>query len=85
MGYFYHEGLGVEQDLSQAFAWTKRAAEHGDWDAQYNLAEFYEEGIGTAADLAQAKYWYQQAAGQNHSLALKKCQELGIILDKQKG
>lgn len=84
-GDFYHEGLGVEKDLSQAFAWTKRAAEHGDWDAQYNLAEFYEEGIGTAADLAQAKYWYQQAAGQNHAFALKKCQELGIILDEQKG
>lgn len=82
VGYFYYEGLGVEKDLSQAFAWTKRAAEHGDWDAQCNLAEFYEEGIGTEADLDMAKYWYQQAAKQNHDVALEKCRELGIIIDK---
>lgn len=84
VGYFYHEGLGVEKDLSKAFEWTKRAAEHGDWDAQYNLAGLYEEGTGTAADLERASYWYQQAAKQNHELALKKCRELGII-DEQKG
>lgn len=85
VGYFYYEGLGVEKDPLQAFAWTKRAAEHGDRDGQYNLADFYEEGIGTEACLEQAKYWYQQAARQNHELALKKCQKLGIILDEKKG
>ena len=80
---FYYEGLGVEKDLTQAFIWTKRAAEHGDWDAQCNLAEFYEEGVGTGADPELAKYWYQQAAGQNHEQALKKCRELGITLEQQ--
>lgn len=85
VGYFYYEGLGVEKDISQAFVWMRRAAEHGDWDAQFNLAEFYEEGIGIQADLDQAKYWYQQAAKQNHELALKKCRELGIKVDEQKG
>ena len=80
VGYFYLEGLGVERDLSKAFEWTKKAAGHGDWDAQYNLASFYEEGIGTQADLDLAKYWYQQAAAQNHTLALQKCRELGLYL-----
>ena len=82
VGYFYLEGLGVEKDLAQAFAWTKRAAEHGDRDGQYNLATFYEEGIGTEADLGLAKYWYQQAAEQNHDLASKKCRELGIEIEE---
>lgn len=85
VGYFYLEGLGVEKDLSQAFVWTKRAAEHGDRDGQYNLAFFYEEGIGTEADLDMAKYWYQQAAKQNHDLAIKKCRELGISINEKKG
>ena len=85
IGYFYYEGLGVEKDLSKAFAWTKKAAEHGDWDAQCNLAEFYEDGIGTQADLEQAEYWYLRAARQGHELALKKCRALGVTLDKQKG
>ncbi len=78
VGYFYHEGLGVEKDLSQAFAWTKRAAEHDDWDAQYNLGCFYAEGTGTAPDLERAKHWWRRAAEQGHDLAQKKCRELGI-------
>ena len=40
IGYFYYEGLGVEKDLEKALYWTRRAAEHGDRDGQYNLAEF---------------------------------------------
>ena len=46
IGYFYYEGLGVEKDLEKALYWTRRAAEHGDRDGQYNLAEFYEDAIG---------------------------------------
>lgn len=42
IGYFYREGLGIEKDLNKAFYWTKRAAEHGDRDGQYNLSLFYE-------------------------------------------
>ena len=40
-GYFYYEGLGVERDLEKSFQWTRRAAEHGDRDAQYNLADCF--------------------------------------------
>lgn len=80
VGYFYLEGLGVEPDPSRAFAWTKRAAEHGDRDGQYNLGCFYAEGTGTAPDLERARHWWRQAAKQGHNLAQKKCQELGIQL-----
>lgn len=78
IGYFYLKGLGVEKDLSKAFYWTKRAAEHGDWDGQYNLASFYEEGLGTEKDMEKAKTWYKRAAQQGHSLAITKCRECKI-------
>lgn len=76
VGYFYLKGLGVCQNYKQAVYWTERAAQHGDWDAQYNLGTFYEQGVGVAADLEQAKLWYQRAAQQGHALALQKCEEL---------
>lgn len=78
MGYFYLEGIGVEKNLKKAFYWTERAARHGDWDAQYNLAEFYENGLEVEPDLEKSKYWYQQAALQGHDSAIQKCRELGI-------
>ena len=60
--------------------WTRRAAEHGDRDGQYNLAEFYEDAIGVERDIEQAKHWYRLAALQNDDLAIEKCKELGIAL-----
>lgn len=76
IGYCYTEGIGVEKDLEKAVYWTRRAAEHGDWDGQFNLGSFYEEGLGVERDMKQAKHWYQEAARQNHDLAIKKCKEL---------
>lgn len=80
IGYFYFDGLGVEKDLSKAVYWTRRAAEHGDRDGQYNLAWFYEEALGVEQDMDMAKHWYKMAALQEHDLALGKCKELGIEL-----
>lgn len=42
VGYFYHEGLGVERDLEKSLYWTRRAAEHGDQDAQRNMADWFD-------------------------------------------
>lgn len=80
IGYFYSEGLGVEKDLKKAVYWTRRAADHGDRDGQYNLASFCEEAVGTARDTEQAHFWHKMAAKQGHTLAIEKCRELGIDL-----
>lgn len=81
IGYFYHDGIGVAQDLEQSFYWTERGALHGDWDAQYNLAEwFYETGIVTEKNMELAKEWYRKAALQGHDMAIQKCKELGVSL-----
>ncbi len=81
VGYFYYDGLGVEKDLQKAVYWTRRAADHGDRDGQYNLAWFHEDGIGAEPDLEQAVFWYRKAALQNHDMAIEKCKAFGIDLN----
>lgn len=79
VGYFYHEGLGVERDLEKSLYWTRRAAEHGDRDAQNNLADcFYWPGAGVEMDFDEAARWYRLAAAQGQPEAQKKCRALGI-------
>ena len=80
VGYFYFDGLGVENDPAKAFFWTERAAVHGDRDGQYNLAWFYETGVGCKIDMEKARYWYREAALQDHNLAIEKCKKCGISL-----
>ncbi len=78
IGYFYYDGLGVEKDLAKAVYWTRRAADHGDRDGEFNLAWFHEDGIGVERDMEQAIFWYRKAALQDHDLAIQKCKELGV-------
>lgn len=78
VGYFYAEGLGVERDLDRALLWTRRAAEHGDRDGQFNLGCFYEEGTVLARSMEQAALWYQRAARQGHTEAAERLRALGV-------
>ena len=78
VGYFYAQGLGVERDLDRALLWTRRAAEHGDRDGQFNLGCFYEEGTALARDMEQAALWYQTAARQGHTEAAERLRALGV-------
>ena len=78
VGYFYAQGLGVERDLDRALLWTRRAAEHGDRDGQFNLGCFYEEGTALARDMEQAALWYQRAARQGHTEAGERLRALGV-------
>ncbi len=74
VGFFYYEGLGVDKDLEKSFYWTQRGAEHGDRDAQYNLAEmFYARGTVVEKDIEKATEWYRRAAASGHEEALEKC------------
>lgn len=78
VGYFYAEGLGVERDLDRALLWTRRAAEHGDRDGQFNLGCFYEKGTALARSMEQAALWYQRAARQGHTEAAERLRALGV-------
>jgi hypothetical protein len=65
----YLKGQGVPQDYSQALQWYKRAAEHGDRKAQFDLATVYDEGIGIPSDYVEASRWFRKAADQNYAKA----------------
>lgn len=81
VGRFYREGLSVEKDLEKAVYWTRRAADHGDREGQYNLALFHDDAIGVERDVEQAILWYRKAALQDHTFAIQKCKEHGINLN----
>ena len=51
------------QDLTE----TRRLAEQGDADAQYNLGYRYVTGIGVPQDRAEAVRWLRLAADQGHT------------------
>ncbi|MDR1577853.1 MAG: SEL1-like repeat protein [Deltaproteobacteria bacterium] len=52
-----------------------QAAEAGDIQAQYNLAQAYDEGQGVAPDLAKALKWSLRAAERGRALAQNQVAE----------
>ena len=53
----YEEGFGVKQDYAEAAKWYRQAAEQGQGNAQFNLAEMYLDGLGVDQDYVQAYAW----------------------------
>jgi len=49
-----------------SFQLYQSKANHGDADAQFNLALLYHRGVGTPRDDKNAIYWYNKAAEQGH-------------------
>ena len=65
LGYMYLTGEGsVLQDYSMALSWFSKAAEQGNWFAQYKLGEMYYYGVGVNQDYAEALKWYRKSAAQ---------------------
>lgn len=62
LGECYLNGLGVEQDKTQAFEFFFQAAQGDLAMAQFALAECFAQGIGTPQDEQAAFYWYRQSA-----------------------
>ena len=54
----------IPQDYKQAVKWYTKAAEQGNADAQFNLANMYFNGQGVPQDYKQAVKWYTKAAEQ---------------------
>ena len=57
----------------------QKAAEKGDWNAQYEMGVRYEEGNGVPKNIEKAIFWYQKAAEEYHQAAMAR---LGKIYDK---
>lgn len=69
----------VEDKWKEAANWFRRAAEHGNIDAQNQLADCYLHGYGVDQNPEMAIYWYQQAAEQGDAYA-QFC--LGTLYDE---
>ncbi len=65
----YARGLGVRQDLGEAFKWHKKAALQGYALAQFFLGLMYADGQGVAQDAAQGAGWLRAAAQQGLPVA----------------
>lgn len=65
----YRRGLGIGQDLCQAFYWYQKSANKGNPSAQYNLGLFYLKGYGIERDENAAVYWFRKSTEQDNSLA----------------
>lgn len=59
----------AEQDETLAVELLRKAAEHGDKEAQYNLAICYNDGTGIAKDETEALGWLHKAAEQGYAEA----------------
>ena len=57
--------LPMRHDYIKAAEWYRKAATHGDADAQVALGELYDEGQGVSQDPAEAIRWYSVAANQS--------------------
>ena len=78
----YANGEGVPQDFTQAFYWTRKAADQGNPDAQANLGMAYFKGDGVERDFAEAAKWLREAADQGSPVAQR---ELGLLYEKGQG
>lgn len=59
----------IESVAAQEVESKRAAAEQGDADAQYVLANAYWNGRGVAMDKREAVRWYREAAEQGHAEA----------------
>jgi TPR repeat protein len=59
----YQFGKGVPKDLAQSVYWYRKAADHGDPNAQVQLGYFYFKGIGVERDPIEAAKWFARAVG----------------------
>ena len=54
----------AEAKAKEAVKWSRKAAEQGDAEAQFNLGIMYHNGQGVPQDHAEAARWYRKAAEQ---------------------
>ncbi|MBL6927969.1 MAG: sel1 repeat family protein [Rhodospirillales bacterium] len=59
---FFHQGVGVKKDISQAVRWYEKAAEKSHVGAQFALGNLFESGEGLRQDFRKAAEWYDLAA-----------------------
>lgn len=76
LGHLNFNGWGIPQNYETAFFWYLQAAEAGDAEGQFNVAEmYYYMEAGKDQHLEKAEHWASLAAAQGH-------EEAKILLEK---
>lgn len=61
LGYNYHTGKGVDQNINKAISFYEKACELHDGEGCYNLGVYYENGEGVAMSIDKANSLYIRA------------------------
>lgn len=72
----YAEGEDFPKNLELAHDWTRKAAETGHSDSQYQLAKQFENGVGVAKDTNQATAIYLQCANSNNQKCIDEISKI---------
>ena len=67
----YANGEGVPENYAEAVKWYRKAADHGDADAQNNLGLMYAMGNGVPENSISAYVWLSMAKTQGQTNAAK--------------
>ncbi len=62
LGKMYYDGEGVPQNNHKAEEWFRKAADHGDGDAQVNLVDMYLKGQSTSLLRSEVEQWLRPLA-----------------------
>lgn len=71
----YQEGLGMGQNLDEAFKWYTKAADAGHLTAMVNLGVMYAHGQGVALDIEKARSLFNRASSLGSALAAKEVEQ----------
>lgn len=69
IGLSYVRGDGVPKDDIKAATWIRKAAQHGDAEAQTTLGVLYSKGRGVPLAEGEAAQWFLKAAEQGYPMA----------------
>lgn len=84
MGWFYEQGIEVEQSDQEAFKWWSRAAAKGVPESQNGVALMYHHGRGGVdIDLEQAYFWYSIAYKNGDSPSRPSIQKIAKELSDE--
>ena len=70
LGHCYEEGLGTEENTTEAVSWYRKAADLNNSEAMTDLGVLYARGYGVQLDDAEAMKWYQKAAALKNPAAM---------------
>lgn len=65
----YQSGKEIKQDIKQAFAWYKAAADQGISSAQLNVGRMYADGVGVSKNDVLARQYFEKAASHGDNRA----------------